>query len=132
MKALCPGCYGAAARYLAALATVLGRTAEAAAHFERALALNARTGARPYLAHTQREYADFLAARGAARDRARSDQLVAEARRTADELGMARLGRALGRGGRAARARSPSRQRRPSSGARATGGGSGSRASRSA
>ena len=42
---------------------------EAAAHFEAALAMNARTGARPWLAQTQREYGRMLLARGASGDR---------------------------------------------------------------
>ncbi len=88
-------CYGAAARYLALLAATLALPVEAAGHFERALALNARMGARPFLAHTQGEYADFLVARGAPGDVARAASLREEARRTAGELGMVRLGRML-------------------------------------
>jgi tetratricopeptide (TPR) repeat protein len=94
-------CYGAAARYLGLLAATLGSSAEAARHFERALALNARMGARPFLAHTQREYGDFLLARGAPGDVARAASLRDEARRTADELGMERLRRMLAREGEA-------------------------------
>ncbi|MBI4518765.1 MAG: AAA family ATPase [Deltaproteobacteria bacterium] len=51
---------GAVARYLGILATVQGRWGEAAHHFEHALAMNALIGARPCLAHTQREYAEML------------------------------------------------------------------------
>jgi tetratricopeptide (TPR) repeat protein len=90
-------CYGAAARYLALLAATLGRPDEAAQHFEDALAVNARMGARPFLAHTQGEYAELLAARGQSGDAARAAALREEARRTAAELGMARLGARLDR-----------------------------------
>src|SRR5262249_35682350 len=91
-------CYGAAARYLGLLAATLGLVDEAEGHFETALALNARMGARPYLAHTQHEYARFLRARGAPGDAARASGLCEEARRTADDLGMERLGRLLAAG----------------------------------
>src|SRR4030095_2418089 len=83
--------------------TLLDRPAEATAHFERALALNARMGARTFLAYTQQEYAGFLAARAAAGDRERAEQLAAESRRAADELGMVRLARLTTRSGRTPR-----------------------------
>src|SRR5262249_19673627 len=89
------GCHGAAARYLAGLALLLGRPDDAAAPFDQALGPNPRTGARPYRARHQREYADFLVARGRPGDTARAEQLTAEAGRTAAELGMVRLGRLL-------------------------------------
>jgi hypothetical protein len=91
-------CHGAAARYLAMLASALGFDAEAVEHFERALALNARMGARALLAHTQHEYAEFLLLRAAPGDRVHAEQLAGEARRTAEALGMTRLGRILARG----------------------------------
>jgi tetratricopeptide (TPR) repeat protein len=47
-------CYGAAARNLGVLATILGRWTEAARHFEQALDLNRRMGARPWVARTRR------------------------------------------------------------------------------
>jgi len=92
-------CYGAAAGYLAMLAAMLGLADEAARHYERALGLNARMGARPFLAHTQREYAAFLVARAGPGDVARAAALREEARRTADELGMELLRRILARDG---------------------------------
>ncbi len=52
---------GAVARYLGLLAAVLGRRDEAARHFETALAVNERTGARAWLAATQRDYAEIVA-----------------------------------------------------------------------
>jgi hypothetical protein len=50
-------CYGAASRYLSILATIMQRWEEAEWHFHDALAMNARMGARPWLAHTQHAYA---------------------------------------------------------------------------
>ncbi len=53
-------CHGAVARSLGLLATTLSRWDAAARHFEDALAINARMGARPYLARTQHQYAELL------------------------------------------------------------------------
>ena len=63
-------CYGAVSRYLGAFAATMGRWDEAAQHFEDALAMNARMGARPWLAHTQHEYATMLLARNQPGDHA--------------------------------------------------------------
>ena len=60
-------CYGAASRYLGMLAATMARWDEAEQHFQEALAMNTRTGARPWLAHTQHDYAAMLLARGQAR-----------------------------------------------------------------
>lgn len=54
---------GSVARYLGLLATTMGHSNEAAQHFEDALAMNERMGARPWLAHTQRDYTRTLLAR---------------------------------------------------------------------
>lgn len=84
-------CYGAAARYLGLLATTLARWDEAERHFEDALALNARMGARPWLAHTQHDYAAMLLARGYPTDQDRSRALLDAAALAAAELGMQAL-----------------------------------------
>jgi tetratricopeptide (TPR) repeat protein len=55
-------CYGAVSRYLGRLAATMERWEDAARHFEDALAMNTRMGARPWLAHTQHEYATMLLA----------------------------------------------------------------------
>ncbi len=60
-------CYGATDRYLGMNAAVLGEWERAEGHFEAALALNARLGARTWLAHTAYEYGRMLLARGAER-----------------------------------------------------------------
>ena len=79
---------GSVSRYLGLLATTLGRFEDAERHFTEALAMNERTGARPYLAHTQHEYAAMLLARGHPDDRERALDLVNRALGTAQELGM--------------------------------------------
>src|SRR5262249_31757715 len=87
--------FGAVGRYLGLLAWLLGRETEAARHFEQALQLDARMGARPWLAYAQREYAGFLRARGRPEDLRRATQLLSDARETAEQLGMALLCRTL-------------------------------------
>ena len=57
-------------------------------HFEDALAMNARMGARPWLAHTQHQYAVMLLARHQPGDRDKAMALLDEALTTARELGM--------------------------------------------
>src|SRR3990172_4866310 len=59
-------CLGSAARYLGLLSATMRRWDDAARHFEDAAEMNARMGARPYLAHTQHEHAVMLLARGGA------------------------------------------------------------------
>jgi class 3 adenylate cyclase len=84
-------CYGALSRYLGALATTLERWDDAARHFEDALAMNARMDARPWLAHTQEQYATMLLARRQSGDRDRAAELLDAALATARELGMRAL-----------------------------------------
>ena len=48
---------GAVSRYLGLLAATLDRRDEAARHFEHALALHERIGARPWLERTRRDVA---------------------------------------------------------------------------
>jgi tetratricopeptide (TPR) repeat protein len=84
-------CYGALSRYLGALATTLKRWDEAVQHFEDALAMNARMEARPWLAHTQYQYATMLLARDQAGDSEKARELLKAALLTARELGMRAL-----------------------------------------
>jgi tetratricopeptide (TPR) repeat protein len=84
-------CYGALSRYLGALATTLQRWDDAARHFEDALAMNARMDARPWLAHTQEQYATMLLARRDSGDRDKAAALLDAALATAGELGMRAL-----------------------------------------
>ena len=82
------GMRGSVFRYLAKLAALLGRPDDAARHFEAAIEMNERMGARPWLAYTQHDYAQLLAERDRPGDRERADELLAEARSTYRELGM--------------------------------------------
>ena len=81
-------CYGAASRYLGMLTATMERWEEAAQHFEDALAMNARMGARPWLAHTQHQYAVMLLARNQPGDRDKAMSLLQEALTTARALEM--------------------------------------------
>jgi class 3 adenylate cyclase len=81
-------CYGSASHYLGLLATTMERWDEAARHFENALEMNARMGARPFVAHTQRDYADMLLRRDEPGGREKALELLTEALGTAQELGM--------------------------------------------
>ena len=84
-------CYGAASRYLGMLAATMARWDEAEQHFQEALAMNARTGARPWLAHTQHDYATMLLARGEPEDQTQTMTLLEAALAAARELGMRAL-----------------------------------------
>jgi DNA-binding SARP family transcriptional activator len=79
---------GPVARYLGILATTTSRWDEAARHFEDAIAINARVGARPWLAHTQDDYARMLLKRSQDGDHERARELLAEAVSTYRDLGM--------------------------------------------
>jgi DNA-binding CsgD family transcriptional regulator len=84
-------CYGAASRYLGLLATTMARWEEAQQHFEDALAMNAGMGARPWLAHTQQQYAVMLMARRQPGDREHTVHLLDEALMMSRALGMRAL-----------------------------------------
>jgi hypothetical protein len=66
----------------------MSRWEAAERHFEEALELNARMEARPWLAHTQHQYAAMLLARGRDEDHSKAMTLLDEALSTAQELGM--------------------------------------------
>jgi DNA-binding CsgD family transcriptional regulator len=84
-------CCGSADRYLGLLCAAMARWPEAQRHFEEALTMNERIGARVPLAHTQRDYAVMLLARGAAGDRARALALLTATLENAREIGMRAL-----------------------------------------
>jgi DNA-binding CsgD family transcriptional regulator len=84
-------CYGAAAHYLGLLAATMRRWSEAEKHFEAALAMNERTGAKPSLAHTLFDYAGMLSKRGEANDRAKTIGLLQQASALSGELNMRAL-----------------------------------------
>ena len=79
---------GSVARYLGLLAATMGHCNEAAQHFEDALAMNERMGARPWLAHAQHDYARTLLARNDPGDRDRAQELLHQALATYRELGI--------------------------------------------
>jgi hypothetical protein len=60
-------------------------------HFQQAIEQNAQMGARPWLAHSQFEYAVLLLKRGTAKDRQRAKDLLQESSCIASTLGMAYL-----------------------------------------
>jgi tetratricopeptide (TPR) repeat protein len=82
------GARGSASRYLGLLASAMSRWDDAAQHFEQALVMNQRMGARPWLAHTQHDYARTLIARNDRGDRERANELLDHALATYHELGM--------------------------------------------
>jgi tetratricopeptide (TPR) repeat protein len=79
---------GSASRSLGTLAATMGRWDEAVRHFEDALAMNVQMAARPYVAHTQREYATMLLKRDQPGDRGRAHTLLAQAIAAYETLGM--------------------------------------------
>jgi hypothetical protein len=82
------GMRGSVARYLGLAARTTGSLDDAERHFEDALAMNERMGARPWLAHTQEDYARMLLQRDRAGDRERGEAMVAAALANYSELGM--------------------------------------------
>jgi DNA-binding CsgD family transcriptional regulator len=81
-------CPGVVAHHLGLLAATMGRREEAQAHYEAALQLNARMGARPALAHTQHAYAAMLLTGRGRSDLPRARELLERALAVYDELGM--------------------------------------------
>jgi tetratricopeptide (TPR) repeat protein len=79
---------GSVSRHLGLLSAVLERLDQASAHYEAAVSMNTKMGARPWLAGTQDDYAMTLLARGAPGDSKRASQLRDAARATYRELGM--------------------------------------------
>jgi DNA-binding SARP family transcriptional activator len=79
---------GTVSRFLGILASTTCRYDDAARHFEDALAMNERIGARPWLAHTQDNYAQMLLRRGEPGDAERARGLLDIARAAYRELGI--------------------------------------------
>src|SRR5262249_51089802 len=80
--------FGSVSRYLRLLASTLGRFEDAKRHFEAALEMNERMGARPWVAHTEHDYARVLLTRRAQDDETEAVKLLGDALATARELGM--------------------------------------------
>ena len=83
--------FGSAGTALGKLMTLLGRFDDAARHFEYALLFNARTGARPWLADTQYEYARMLLLRNSAGDISHASRLLELSFTTAETIQSVRL-----------------------------------------
>jgi class 3 adenylate cyclase/tetratricopeptide (TPR) repeat protein len=113
------GIRGSVSRYLGLLAATMKRWEEAERHFEDAVAMNARMGARPWLAHAQSDYAQMLLGRDGPGDRERAQELLGAAIATYRDLGMesyAAKARALTQDGRISADRLLVRRRRGSAG----------------
>jgi len=80
--------FGTADHYLGMLAATMWRLGDAAGHFEAALDLEERLGARPSAALTRYEWGRMLLARGDRADRDRAREMVGAALATAREIGM--------------------------------------------
>ncbi|MGZ8666881.1 MAG: ATP-binding protein [Solirubrobacterales bacterium] len=87
---------GPVSHHLGVLASLGGRAADAVEQLTEAVAVNERAGALPWLARSRFELARALAARGERDDSERAGALLADASRTAEELGMASLLRRIG------------------------------------
>ena len=74
-------CLGTVPRYLGLLAATMSRPDEAERWFETALDTDARMGARPWLAHTQHDFARLLWARDRSGDRERAGIVVTQTER---------------------------------------------------
>jgi DNA-binding SARP family transcriptional activator/tetratricopeptide (TPR) repeat protein len=112
------GIRGCAARYLGLLATTLRRPQDASRHYETAMEVNDRMGARPWLAFTQEDYARMLLRRSETDDPVQARELLDSALSTYRELGMephaaraATLARSASRVGPASSTRSSRRRR---------------------
>jgi DNA-binding SARP family transcriptional activator len=79
---------GSVSRFLGILATTTCDYHDAARHFEDALVMNERIGARPWLARTQDDYARMLLSRGDPGDVEKARGLLDSARAAYRELGM--------------------------------------------
>ena len=79
---------GSVARYLGLLAATMERWDDAERHFEDALEMNARIGARPWLAHTQQRLRADAPRPRRTRRHEKAQQLVSRALTTYRDLGM--------------------------------------------
>ncbi|MDT8449371.1 MAG: AAA family ATPase [Wenzhouxiangellaceae bacterium] len=80
---------GAAAHYLGMLEATLGRPDEAREHYRKAIEMNRRMGARPWIARSQEALAAVMLDDGG--DAAEAGKLLDSARLTAREIGMGAL-----------------------------------------
>ena len=83
--------FGAGSRFLGQLAATMCQWQEAESHFQQALAINGRMGAKPWLAHTQFQFAQMLLERSTAGNLERARILLDESETLARQLGMRSL-----------------------------------------
>jgi len=83
--------FGSRARELGNLASLMGRFEEAEEHFELAITQNRKTGAAPWVARSQYDYAMMLTQQRDPTLTGRIRELVTEAQQAAKLLGMVRL-----------------------------------------
>jgi len=83
--------FGSRARELGNLASLMGRFEEAEEHFELAISQNRRTGAAPWVARSQYDFARMLARQRDPGNMDRIRRLIAESQSAAEALGMVRL-----------------------------------------
>ena len=83
--------FGSVSHYLGKLANIMGRWEQAEDHFDDAVEMNAKMGARPWIVRTQYEYARMLGKRGGEVDMEKAQLLIAKSLETAEEIGMAAL-----------------------------------------
>jgi len=82
-------CIGSVSRPLGILAAMMARWEDAARHFQDALAMNAKAGARPWVARAEYDYARMLVRRNLPRERKATLDLLTRALETCRELDMA-------------------------------------------
>jgi tetratricopeptide (TPR) repeat protein len=82
---------GSVSRALGIAAAAAGRWTDAERHFEDALEMNSRMGARPWVAWTASDWAEMLFRRDGPGDTERAAELLAGAAETARELGLTTL-----------------------------------------
>lgn len=90
-------CVSSIARGLGCLAGLLSDADEAKQHFESAIALESRLGARPLLAHSQHDYGAMLLQHDGKGDREKARQLLGAAHATFEQLGMQSFAERAGR-----------------------------------
>ena len=84
-------CRGSVSRELGALAATMSRWDVAVRHFEDALEMNSRMGARPWVAHTQHGYARMLLEKDEPADRELAFELLSRASEICRDVGMTAL-----------------------------------------
>jgi DNA-binding CsgD family transcriptional regulator len=84
-------CFGSADRLLGSLVTVMGQWDAAQRHFEAALAMDAATGWKVWLAHSRHRYAQMLQLRAGPGDLEKARELLVDALAQGAALGMQAL-----------------------------------------